>query len=510
MKNTPLIFALLLLFLVSCKDEKQQEVEQDVTTETPDLIADSGNRKAFTTDNLNMQTFTLDAGKDNTIKGEKGTELTIPKNTFTDAEGNAVTGNITVQLKEALSISDIVTGGLTTTSNGEILSSGGMLYVNAKQGNTDVFIGKSKSIRVSVPTDNFVPEMQIFTGNEDADGNINWVEPKDIIKKPVAKPTPNKTAKSTKAAKPTQGDMFGAILDYVEDGDKDDTYPAPYTKPLKPYKNDGGIVIAVNIDNPELLPEFMPFSKVSWKLVDESAFSKEDNGKDWKHVSVKRSAKDNIYVLTFKGTDKNRDEIKEYEVYPVLEGEEYEVALAAYEKEKELQEQRRKEQLRKAEEWRREQQLINEERRKALVKEDYNAAEFGNRYIFEVTRLRWINCDYFYRNANPTDVLVRATINNTSENNVYAYLVIKEDKVCLAGFPDENGSFMFGSAGNTYIKMPLGIKVTILGVSAQEDGTLKFASKDVTITKETSVLLELKQATEEDMKKAIETGTINT
>lgn len=498
MKNTPLILALLLLFLVSCKDEKQQEVEQDVTTETPDLIADSGNRKAFTTDNLNMQTFTLDAGKDNTIKGEKGTELTIPKNTFTDAQGNLVTGNITVQLKEALSISDIVTGGLTTTSNGEILSSGGMLYVNAKQGDNDVFIGKSKSIGVSVPTDNFVPEMQIFTGNEDADGNINWIEPKDIIKKPVAKPTPNKTAKPTKAAKPTQGDMFGAILDYVEDGDKDDTYPAPYTKPLKPYKNDGGIVIAVNIDNPELLPEFIPFSNVSWKLVDESAFSKEDNGKDWKHVSVKRSAKDNIYVLTFKGTEKNSDEIKEYEVYPVLEGEEYEVALAdynkkiaAYEKEMKLQEEKRKSE---------ERDLINISK----------AEDFANDYIFEVTRLGWVNCDYFYRNANPTDVLVRTTINNTSENNVYAYMVIKEDKVCLAGFPDENGDFMFGYPGNPYIKMPLGIKVTILGVSAQEDGTLKFASKDVTITKETSVLLELKQATEEDMKKAIETGTINT
>lgn len=505
MKNTPLIFALLLLFLVSCKDEKQQEVEQDVTTETPDLIADSGNRKAFTTDNLNMQTFTLDAGKDNTIKGEKGTELTIPKNTFTDAQGNLVTGNITVQLKEALSISDIVTGGLTTTSNGEILSSGGMLYVNAKQGDNDVFIGKSKSIGVSVPTDNFVPEMQIFTGNEDADGNINWVEPKDIIKKPVAKPASNKAAKSTKAAKPSQGNMFDAILDYVEDGDKDDTYPAPYTKPLKPYKNNGGIVIAVNIDNPELLPEFMPFSNVSWKLVDESAFSKEDNEKDWKHVSVKRSAKDNIYVLTFKGTDKDRDEIKEYEVYPVLEGEEYEVALAdynkkiaAYEKEMKLLEEKRKEQ-----------EEINKRIERNLTDES-KAMDFANDYIFEVTRLGWINCDYFYRKGNLKDVLVRITINNTGKNDVYAYMVIKEDKVCLAGFPDENGSFMFGSAGNAYIKMPLGIKVTILGVSAQQDGTLKFASKDVTITKETSVSLELKQATEEDMKKAIETCTINT
>ena len=505
MKNTPLILALLLLLLVSCKDEKQHEVEQDVTTEIPDLIADSGNRKAFTTDNLNMQIFTLDAEKDNTIKGEKGTELTIPKNTFTDAQGNVVTGNITVQLKEALSISDIVTGGLTTTSNGKILSSGGMLYINAKQGNADVFIGESKSIGVSMPTDNFVPEMQIFTGDEDADGNINWVEPKDIIKKPVAKPTPNKAAKPTKAAKSTQGNMFDAVIDYVEDGDKDDTYPAPYTKPLKPYKNDGGIVIAVNIDNPELLPEFMPFSNVSWKLVDESAFSKEDNGKDWKHVSVKRSAKDNIYVLTFKGTDKNRDEIKEYDVYPVLEGEEYEVALAdynkkiaAYEKEMKLLEEKRKEQ-----------EEINKRIERNLTDES-KAMDFANDYIFEVTRLGWINCDYFYRKGNPTDVLVRTTINNTSENNVYAYLVIKEDKVCLAGFPDENGDFMFGSAGNAYIKMPLGIKVTILGVSAQEDGTLKFASKDVTITKETSVLLELKQATEEDMKKAIETVTINT
>jgi len=497
MKNTPLLLALSLLLLFSCKDEKQQEMQQDVTTEKPDLIADSGSRKVFSTDNLNMQTFTLDAGKDNTIKGEKGTELTIPKNTFTDAQGNVVTGTITVQLKEALSISDIVTGGLTTTSNGEILSSGGMLYINVKQGDADVVIGGAKSIGVSVPTDNFIPEMQIFTGEEDADGNINWVKPKDIIKKPVAK-------QKSSARVSSATDVFA------------DGIATPVKKPLKPKKNDGGIVIAVNIDNPELLPEFMPFNNVSWKLVDDSAFSKEDNETDWKHVSVKRSDKEGIYVLTFKGTDKNKDEIKEYDVYPVLEGEEYDIALAdynkklvAYEKEKELQEQRRKEQLKKAEEWRKEQQLINEERKKALVKEDYNAAEFGNRYIFEVTRLRWINCDYFYRNRNATDVLVRATINNTSENNVYAYLVIKKNKVCLPGYPDENGNFMFGGNGNTYISMPLGIEVTIIGVSPQEDGTLRFDSRDVTVTKETSVSLELKQATQEDMKKAIEVGTIN-
>jgi hypothetical protein len=52
--------------------------------------------------------------------------------------------------------------------------------------------------------------------------------------------------------------------------------------------------------------------------------------------------------------------------------------------------------------------------------------------------------------------------------------------------------------------MPLGITATIIALSTDSDGNLKYISKDVTIEKETSVALALKASTKEDMKKALQ------
>lgn len=467
-----LITAFAALLLVSCqKDPKTQS--QPLKPADPPLIAGHNGKNAFNTGNLELQFFTIDAAKGGTVKGKNGTKLIIPKNAFVNAEGKPVTGKVTIGLKEAFLMSDIVFGGLATTSDGKILSTGGMLYIEAKQGEEKLELADSKAITTSVPTDNYNPEMLIFTGEQDADGNINWVNPVDIIEK----------------------EKEETSMDVFTDGPENNN-PEPVT-PVKPVKNTGGLTLRVNLSNPELLPEFIPFKDMAWKLVDESKYSKEDSRDVWRHVMVERSDKPGVYILTFKGVDGNAEKTKKLDVIPVFKGEDYEKAMAEYEKKYDafVKEKAIREAAQKAE----------AERQKRLEKEQMDKAvkqakawRHMNTYTFPVKKMGWQNCDYFYRDKTAVDVIVNANVDNVGDDIAFAYLVFKDQKICIPSFSKEGSVFYFGAT-----KFPLGIKATVIALSTDSEGNVKFVDKDVTIDKETSVALQLKASTKEEVKKSL-------
>jgi len=105
---------LFLTFTISCSENapKQTEATENV----------------FSTQNLPTQVFEITNENDTFIIGKNGTKISIPKNSFVDKNGNAVTGKINFELKEALTLADMVMGNLTTLSNGKILQTGGMIY----------------------------------------------------------------------------------------------------------------------------------------------------------------------------------------------------------------------------------------------------------------------------------------------------------------------------------------------------------------------------------------------
>lgn len=461
MKNLIVAFAALLL--VSCKDDTKTKAQPEKPEAAP-LIAEDTGKNAFTTENIEMQLFTIDAAKGGIVKGKNGTQLIIPINTFVTADGKSVTGKVTIGLKEALSMSDIVFGGLTTTSDGKVLSTGGMLYIEAKQGDDKLEIADSKSIKTSVPTKDYKSEMLLFTGEQDENGSINWVDPVDIIEE-------------------KREDL--SMDEFAADGvEYKKTEPVA---PLKPVKNTGGITLRVNLSNPELLPEFIPFKDMAWKLVDESKYSEGDTKNVWRYVMVERSEKQGVYILTFKGVDGDSDKTKKLEVIPVFKGQDYEKAMDEYEKKYDtfIKEKNEREAREKAE----------FERQVKINK----AKNYADTYVFNVQKLGWYNCDFFYKDKTAVDVIVNAEVTNAGENAAYAYLVLKKQKICVAGHIDESNVFRFGVT-----RMPLGITATIIALSADSDGNLKYVSKDVTIEKETSVALALKASTKEEMKKALQ------
>jgi hypothetical protein len=128
--------------------------------------------KLFSTDNLETNQFIINTDKDTVIQTPGMALVNIPGGSLSPGSGNSVT----LEIKEAYTMADIVKAGLNTTSNGQPLSSGGMIYINVKE--KDVKI--NKPIEVAMPSGNLNSGMQLYKGEVNAEGKINWVNPSPL------------------------------------------------------------------------------------------------------------------------------------------------------------------------------------------------------------------------------------------------------------------------------------------------------------------------------------------
>lgn len=124
----------------------------------------------FGTDKLETARYEIDTDRDTTIETAHGALLKIPRGALATDKGNKVT----LEIKEAYSMQQIILAGLTTQSNGDPLSSGGMIYINAAAGQK---VTVKQKIQVAIPAGFLQSGMQLFKGEEQAGGRINWVSP---------------------------------------------------------------------------------------------------------------------------------------------------------------------------------------------------------------------------------------------------------------------------------------------------------------------------------------------
>lgn len=120
--------------------------------------------------NLPVTIININIDRDTLVQTPKGTLLKIPAGSIKCNTGK----NVKLELKEVYSMTDIIKAGLLTHSNGDALSSGGMLYINVASGQ-EVTI--TKKIQIAIPTDYANGKMQLYKGEEQTNGNINWTNP---------------------------------------------------------------------------------------------------------------------------------------------------------------------------------------------------------------------------------------------------------------------------------------------------------------------------------------------
>jgi hypothetical protein len=119
---------------------------------------------------LPRQEFSITIDRDTTLVTANGALLEIPKGSLSGGQNNVVS----LEIREALSLQQMIMAGLVTASNGEPLSSGGMIYINAKAGQE---VKINRPIRVAIPGRFISTKMQLYRGETTGAGNINWVNP---------------------------------------------------------------------------------------------------------------------------------------------------------------------------------------------------------------------------------------------------------------------------------------------------------------------------------------------
>ncbi|MFZ1331746.1 MAG: hypothetical protein WAR83_06140 [Flavobacteriales bacterium] len=173
-KATILTTLIAIAVIVGCKkepDNPASPIPPDVTTSSPFRTLFANNIANAT------QTFNLNATTGGQVMGNKGTQLDFEPGAFVYENGTPVTGQVQVSLVEVLTISDMLWLNVQTVGNDNgnlrMLRSGGAINVYANQGSVPVQITNGGLI-AKIPTNVGDPNMELFRGNPNEDGNMIW------------------------------------------------------------------------------------------------------------------------------------------------------------------------------------------------------------------------------------------------------------------------------------------------------------------------------------------------
>jgi hypothetical protein len=118
-----------------------------------------------------QQSFEIDPSKDTIIICEQGTQILISANSFQAASRKK---SIIIEVTEVLKTSDMLTQNLTTTSKGEILESGGMIKITARQANKKLRLRRNRNLQIMIPTETPIENPQVFRGRMHENDSVDW------------------------------------------------------------------------------------------------------------------------------------------------------------------------------------------------------------------------------------------------------------------------------------------------------------------------------------------------
>jgi len=194
---SPFIIGTALIFSACEKEEFETETNTETTTtidttstntttDTSTITEWQGDATQLTNFFTNneasaKQNFVVDVMAPTLISGQLGTTIQFYGNSFQDASGNSITGNVDVELIEAYGKKDMLFLNKQTlgNNNGSFspLVSGGEFKLTVSQGGSDVFLKDWYSYEVTIPApDGIDTEMNIFFQNSVTADTLVWAE----------------------------------------------------------------------------------------------------------------------------------------------------------------------------------------------------------------------------------------------------------------------------------------------------------------------------------------------
>jgi len=181
------LLAGLVVITNSCKKDTVNPSEGGSTQPTPTF---SNANAIALLNNLAtpLQTYTINATNYHSFTCTNGTMINIFPNAFLTQSGAAVTGVVTIEVKDILSKKDMILNNAMPISNGQLLVSGGEVYFNATQNGQKLKMNPASYVNMKVPTgiasSNQMLEFYSPGSSNLATINLNWATATDSI--PIA------------------------------------------------------------------------------------------------------------------------------------------------------------------------------------------------------------------------------------------------------------------------------------------------------------------------------------
>lgn len=155
---------LLMVFVIALAGLQGCKPSSDLNSDLLDL-----------SESLNpTQEFKISPYSDTTIVGKQGTLISIKTGSFVTKDGSAVETEVQINLKEVYSPSEMILNGLSTTSNGKLLETSGMINIQATSKGRKLELKSDSPLKISFKKINDGNYMRTFLGERDSLG-MNWV-----------------------------------------------------------------------------------------------------------------------------------------------------------------------------------------------------------------------------------------------------------------------------------------------------------------------------------------------
>ncbi len=414
---------------------------------------------------LPFESIAVDNAKGGTFQ-IASSALTIPPNTFSDAEGNAIDGEITLHYREFNSALEIFTAGIPMTLDSAGVEyhfeSNGMVELRGEQNGEEVFIMPEKQIEIAMDVEEKRDGFNEYFFNETT-GEWEYIRPQRYEVKKVKIPEQGTDNMVSSEFFDEEVDDF-AITEIPEQNSVQNdpvlqrikTQLTQTEPPLEPKAAEGDLpLLELEVDKTEF-PELAGFLGLQFQ-VSEKDSKKFDTGWGdiiWEDIRVSKSEKEGYYRMIFSKPGKR----VRVSCTPVFQGEALENAKEKYEEMlsqyntrvdslKVAEEERRLALLEQQRQWR-EQQRMNAEERARQQREQMQNMQIAQNLNGNITLLFTANSFGLYncdtpRNLPDEKVLV-ADFQDEDQNDISSMVkLIEGDKRMLYHYYNNYKNFGF-------------------------------------------------------------------
>lgn len=518
MKN--ILYKILLpLTLFSCNSGQDINKARNEPVERQQIIPNEQVNELFNKISTPPQKFNISLKKDTSITCENGTVISIPKGSFIDGKGNIIDENITIEIVEAFSLADFLRYNLQTLSNGHLLESAGMIFIDAKTNNEPLTLEENSALYVELPSNNKLPEFRIFNGKHDETGNINWTETSEIDEGLIPLPLSefdytyftkfvfNEEYKPLKYLDSIQlnknASFENTFISTLEFESRFNEFHSDYwyywenynsnlsTAPIKtkrPYSINCPLIAIYteNLDKPLWYCDSLAYSYLKKREIEDSIIYYKSN--EWTGTNqifyssyafnwYSKQRLDKVKKFDDKGVDMSQSNAKDQLIKKgYSEKTAYEQILIFNSRNRIIKQ-------------RKEQKRISKERN-----DNQNKITKAFTVAFNVTKLGWVNVDKFYE--DPTSKEVELIVNTTIDSVDFCdlTLLIPNRNVAINAINSGKNRYCFTKKETQYKKLPVGETAILIAMSSK-NGQPYFAVQTFIIKEKQNIELQINKST---------------